>query len=72
MKYKIMNKEQYDNINDLLSNLLISRGVKDVNALLNVSKEDCHHYSQLSNIKMGVECLNKHIKNNSKICVIVD
>ena len=72
MKYKIMNKEQYDNINDLLSNLLISRGVKDVNALLNVSKEDCHHYSQLSNIKMGAECLSKHIKNKSKICVIVD
>ena len=72
MKYKIMNKEQYDNINDLLSNLLIRRGVEDVNALLNVSKEDCHHYNQLSNIKMGVECLNKHIKNKSKICVIVD
>ena len=46
-----MNKEQYDNINDLLSNLLISRGVKDVNALLNVSKEDCHHYRLYQNLK---------------------
>lgn len=72
MKYKIMNKERYDNIDNLLDNLLKSRGVEDVEALLNVSKANCHDYNLLTNIKEGVECLDKHIKNNSKICIIID
>lgn len=67
-----MNKERYDNIENLLDNLLKSRGVEDVEALLNVSKANCHDYNLLTNIKEGVECLDKHIKNNSKICIIVD
>ena len=72
MKYRIMNKEQYDNINDLLGNLLQSRGVEDVDSLLNVSEKDCHNYNLLTNIKMGVECLDKHIKAKNKICIIPD
>lgn len=72
MKYKTTN-EYSENINkDLLNILLGSRGVKDVNHLLNVSIDDCHSYKLLDNIIEGAEGYIWHVKNGSNIVNLVD
>lgn len=73
MKWKLLKKLDYESINgDLLTTLLKNREVHDIKALLNVNKNNTHHWSKMKNIKEGVDSLLKHINSKSHIHIIVD
>lgn len=55
-----------------LTELLKDRGVKDVDNFLHPSKKCELNPYLLDNIKEGAEMLLRHIRNNSKICLIID
>lgn len=73
IKYKVLNKN-YDLIseNELLHKLLKNRGVEDPERLLNLDKSVIHNGMLFKNMERGLNMLNWHIQNNSKIHIIDD
>lgn len=68
MKYKL--KEEIKA--PYFDNLLYSRGVKDINKYLNPEEDVLLNEEDLDNIKTAYTCLDYHLENESKICIIVD
>lgn len=69
MEYRLIGKNNYlDPINTVLEN----RGIEDTQSFLNIDESAVIHWSKLKNIERAVECLLKHIKNESKIFVQTD
>ena len=73
IKYKVLNKG-YDLIteNELLDILLKNRGVENPKELLNIDKTVLHDGMLFKNMVRGLNMLNWHIENNSKIHIIDD
>ena len=73
MKYQVLNKG-YDLIseNELLNILLKNRGVNSPKKLLNLDKSVIYDGMLFKNIKRGLNMLNWHIENNSRIHIIKD
>lgn len=75
MQYKIKQSTKNFKLlseDELIEDLLKARGVEDVQAFLNVNKNCVHDGMLLKNMEKGLKCLEKHIKNNSKIHCICD
>ena len=72
LKYKIISSKPYDLVDDLLKTLLMDRGVDDVNALINVDSTSVLDPYLYRNMKEAVELLDKHVKKQSEIRIIVD
>lgn len=70
MKYKLINENQ--NINNPIITILNNRGINDIDTYLNLNDSCLCDYWNLDNIQEGIDCLNKHIENDSKIGIIVD
>ena len=71
MKYKLRNNYSTDP-EMALKEILIDRGVKDIENFLNPSfKCELNPYD-LENIEAGVEMLLKHLRANSNILFVVD
>lgn len=71
MQYKLIN----NSLNDIYNpkeTVLRNRGIEDVDAYLNLNDSVLHHYSKLDNIEEAVECLLKHLENDSEIHIVVD
>ena len=73
MKFVSLNKG-YDFIHEenLLQTLLLNRDVTEPDRLLNLTKKEVHDGMLLKNMGEGLEMLHKHIKNNSKIHILID
>jgi len=73
IKYKVLNKG-YELIseNELLDILLKNRGVENPKEMLNINKSVLHDGMLLKNMDRGLNMLNWHIENNSKIHIIDD
>lgn len=71
MKVKLINENYKSRYTD---KLLISRGINpdDLNSFYYPTKELLEEPTNLNNVKEGYELLNKHLKNNSKIGLVVD
>lgn len=74
-----MNDFDYKNINsvkgfgnDILYNILKSRGIVDVNRFLNLNESVLEDYKDYDNIKEGTEIYMKHIENDDIITILVD
>jgi single-stranded-DNA-specific exonuclease len=73
MKYKVLNKGYSINRDgELLNVLLQSRGVNNPQEFLNVNKSHVHNGMLLRNMDRGLNMLNWHIENNSKIHIKLD
>lgn len=70
MKYKLIGDNDY--IFDPQGQILANRGIDDIDTFLHLTDDVTHDYRLLKNIDVAVESLLKHIKNNSKIVLIVD
>ena len=73
IKYRVLNKG-YELIseNELLDILLKNRGVENPKEMLNINKSVLHDGMLLKNMDRGLNMLNWHIENNSKIHIIDD
>lgn len=73
MKFVSLNKG-YDFIHEenLLQTLLLNRDVTEPDRLLNLTKAEVHDGMLFKNMEQGLELLHKHIKNNSKIHILID
>lgn len=58
--------------NNLLENILKSRGIKNPKQFLNVNERNIEDFHLFDNMKEGVNLLISHLKNNSKIGLLVD
>ena len=72
MKYKITNDVTENISDDLLHKLLNSRGVDDVDHLMNVSERDVHNFNLLDNIIIGCEGYISHIQNGNNVVIVQD
>ena len=71
MQYKLIN----NSLNDIYNpkeTVLRNRGIEDVDAYLNLDDSVLIHYSELDNIGEAVQCLLKHLENDSEIHIIND
>jgi single-stranded-DNA-specific exonuclease len=71
MQYKLIN----NSLNDIYNpkeTVLRNRGIKDVDTYLNLDDSVLIHFSELDNINEAVQCLLKHLKNDSEIHILVD
>ena len=71
MQYKLIN----NSLNDIYNpkeTVLRNRGIEDVDAYLNLDDSVLIHYSELDNIGKAVQCLLKHLENDSEIHILVD
>ncbi|WP_252241536.1 DHH family phosphoesterase [Clostridium sp. ZBS18] len=73
MRYKARNKgTRISRDGELLNTLLISRGVNNPSKFLNVDESDVIDGMLLKNMDRGLNMLNWHIENNSKIHILLD
>ncbi|MBN3352088.1 hypothetical protein CF086_17470 [Clostridium botulinum] len=73
MKWKVINNNKYEEVrNNLLQILLKNRGVTDIQALLNVNKNNTHHWSKMNNMKKGIDCFLTHANKKNHIHIIQD
>jgi len=73
IKYQTLNKNyELINENELLHILLKNRGVNDPERLLNISDNDILDGMLLKNMDRGLNMLNWHLENDSKIHIIDD
>ena len=74
MKYYLKNtsKNNHNDLENVIDNILKINGINDSCTYLNPTKDNEYNYSLLDNIDLAVKCLLKHIKNNDEIFVIVD
>ncbi len=71
MQYKLIN----NSLNDIYNpkeTVLRNRGIEDVDAYLNLDDSVLIHYSELDNIGEAVQCLLRHLENDSEIHILVD
>lgn len=71
MQYKLIN----NSLNDIYNpkeTVLRNRGIKDVDTYLNLDDSVLIHFSELDNINEAVQCLLKHLENDSEIHILVD
>lgn len=74
MKYYLNKKSNndYQDLDNLTSNILNTYGVDDTKKYLNPTKECENDYKLLGNIDKGVKCLLEHINNGDDIFIVVD
>ena len=73
MKYRVKNKNNdFLKGDGLLHSLLRDRGVNNPKELLNLGEDSIHDGMLFKNMYEGLVLLNKHIKNKSKIHIIID
>lgn len=70
MYYRL--NERVVNSGNYIKDILKARGINNIDEYLNPSKEDLFPADKLKNIDKGVDLLLTHLKNNSKIYVVVD
>lgn len=70
MYYKI--NEKIAHSGNYVEDILEARGIENIKEYLNPSKEDLLPSKDIKNMDEGVELLLRHLKNNSKIYVVVD
>lgn len=70
MYYRL--NERVVNSGNYIKDILEARGINNIDEYLNPSKEDLFPADKLKNIDKGVDLLLTHLKNNSKIYVVVD
>lgn len=71
MQYKLIN----NSLNDIYNpkeTVLRNRGIKNVDTYLNLDDSVLIHFSELDNINEAVQCLLKHLENDSEIHIIND
>ena len=71
MNYKLR-KTFTRNPQEALKEILLDRGVENIEYFLCPSKECELNPYDLENIEIAAECLLKHLRNNSRICFVVD
>ena len=71
MKYKLRNTYTTD-VNKALSEILIDRGVENLQQFLSPSFACELNPYKLNNIQQGVDLLLKHLRADNKILIIVD
>lgn len=72
MKYKLRNNYSTDPAY-ALQDILIDRGVQDINLFLHPNKSTCElNPYDLANIEKGAEMLLDHLRKNHKILFLVD
>ena len=71
MKYKLRN-EYPTNPEIALPSILVDRGVEDIDNFLNPSERCELNPYDLENIRETAERLLLHLRNNSRICFVVD
>ncbi len=70
MKYKLV--ENYNSNSSIKEKVLENRGINNPKKYLSLTDKDILDYHLLDNIDNAVLLLNKHIENNSKICIVPD
>jgi len=70
LKYKLIGDNDY--LFDPKGQILENRGIENVNYFLNLDEKVTHSYKKLKNIDKAVDCIVKHIENQSKFLIIVD
>jgi single-stranded-DNA-specific exonuclease len=70
LKYKLIGDNDY--LFDPKGQILENRGIEDVNYFLNLDEKVTHSYKKLKNIDKAIDCIVKHIENQSKFLIIVD
>ena len=71
MNYRL--RGQYSTNPDVaLKQILIDRGVEDIEKFLNPTSQCELNPYDLDNIEIAAELLLKHLKNNNKICIVCD
>lgn len=71
MRYKLIENSLNDIYNPM-ETVLKNRGIENPDEYLNLNDSVLHHYSKLDNIEEAVECLLKHLENDSEIHIVVD
>jgi single-stranded-DNA-specific exonuclease len=71
MRYKLLENSK-NNIHSPIKTVLNNRGIEDIDTYLNLDDSVLYHYNQLDNMDKAVECLLKHVENNSHIHIIPD
>ena len=69
MNYKIIGSNDYTHIP---MSIFTNRGITNVNEYTHLTDDVLISYDNLDNINEAVQTLDKHIKNNSKMAIIVD
>lgn len=72
MEYRINKKINHKDGESYLETILRARGIENYNDYLNASVKDLLDPLLLKNMDIGAEAFIRHIKNNSKIFLIVD
>lgn len=72
MEYRINEKINHKDGESYLETILRARGIENYNDYLNASAKDLLDPLLLKNMDIGAEAFIRHIKNNSKIFLIVD
>lgn len=55
-----------------IENILLSRGIENPQEYLNANEDNLYDPLLLKNLALGAELFISHVKNNSKIFLIVD
>jgi single-stranded-DNA-specific exonuclease len=71
MRYKLIEGSLNDIYNPQKT-ILTNRGITDIKTYLNLDDSVLNHFSTLDNMDKAVECMLKHIDNNSSIHIICD
>lgn len=71
MKYKIIGENNYSS-NNLLYEILKNRGIDDIDKFLNIDDSVVTSPFLFENMDLAVQCLLKHLDNNSNILIIID
>lgn len=69
MEYKLISEKQNKSV---IEQVLLNRGISNAYKYLNPTIEDTYDPLLLDNMRVGVEMLIKHIKNNNKIFIQID
>jgi single-stranded-DNA-specific exonuclease len=71
MRYRLIEGSLND-ISNPQKTILTNRGITDIETYLNLDDNVLNHFNTLDNMNKAVECMLKHINNNSSIHIIVD
>lgn len=70
LNYEVIGDNDY--IFDPIGTIFSNRGIEDAETFMNLTKDVTHHYSLLKNIDRAVDCLIRHLENESNILIVVD
>ena len=71
MQYRLY-KNSINDKDNIVETVLLNRGIENPQEYLNLTKDCCNDYNNLSNINEAVECFNKHFEGGDDIAVLVD